>query len=407
MRSGDEIKAVIEKWFDNPGRLDKWLRAEARCNPLIGLEPEQEAQGGAWHEVRKDLEFNLKAPTEREAREDFKGFSAFVKAWKEWDGAPALGLVSWKKRNWAGLGQQMVPIKVNFLNLEAMSSWIGRAESWRNLSGRYRRLLIKWPGLVEVLKAHLRALRDYDNQEWDRVTKVLEWLEKNPQSGLYLRQLPLGGLDSKWLEKHKALVGDLAGVILGRTGDFFERCGLVEAPSLARIRVLDPELRAKLGGLGHFMAPAGSLAQLDIRPEVVFVVENLQTGLAFGDLPGAVLIFGHGYALDFLSEIPWIGAAKKLYYWGDIDRHGFGILSKARDKLPGLVSIFMDQETLMANKNLWGLDDPQAMSGPLNLSPSEAELFKALLEDKFGPRVRFEQERLAWHQAWPVIQGLV
>lgn len=71
-----------------------------------------------------------------------------------------------------------------------------------------------------------------------------------------------------------------------------------------RMRVLDPDLRGSLGGLGDISAPCEEVASIGIRPKNVFVVENLQTGLAFDDLPGAVVIMRLDYAVDVLGQLP-------------------------------------------------------------------------------------------------------
>ncbi|MDR2301785.1 MAG: DUF2220 family protein [Deltaproteobacteria bacterium] len=419
MKSVGEIKAKIGKWFDDPGRLDRWLRAEAATVIKLGPAGGEGEPGGlnaAGGEGQgdgfKDLAFNLKPPTEKEAMGDFKAVSEFVRGWKAWEetknsAGENFGQVVWEKRGWASLGQQALPVRVNFRGFSSMAQWVGRLEDWTNLRSRYLELAGRWPGAVGVLRGHLRELAGYGPGDFERLLAVLAWLEKNPNSSMYLRQLPIGGLDTKWLEKRKAIAGDLVGVILGRGGDLYSRCGLLEPKSLVRVRLLDPALRDQAGGLGYFMAPAKELAKLFIKPNTVFVVENSQTGLAFEDLNGSVLVFGHGYGLEFISQVPWLRKAKRHFYWGDIDRHGFGILSKARERLPGLVSFLMDEATLLDNKELWGQDDDKSSFGELNLTFEEASLFKALVEDRYGERVRFEQERLAWDVAWRAIRKLV
>ncbi len=52
-----------------------------------------------------------------------------------------------------------------------------------------------------------------------------------------------------------------------------------------RLRVLDPILRAQVGGLDDINAPLEMLAARPWQPRHMLIVENLQTGLALQDLP--------------------------------------------------------------------------------------------------------------------------
>ena len=49
----------------------------------------------------------------------------------------------------------------------------------------------------------------------------------------------------------------------------------------------------------------------------------------FPQSPDVLAIFGGGYAIDLLPALPWI-ANQPLHYWGDLDTHGFAILSRLR-----------------------------------------------------------------------------
>ncbi|MDR2368850.1 MAG: DUF2220 family protein [Deltaproteobacteria bacterium] len=388
MKFPDDVEKLIGRDYRNPRLLEAWLRSAA------GLGGE-----GLWPRT-----YALNPPSEREARADPRVWE-FIPAWRDLKRPGRLGLVG---RNWPGLGHQTLPAKWYLDGPEDLAAWIGQGEAWATLKARYLDLSGAWPGVLGALPAHFRTLETLPGDDYRRLKAVLGWLAQNPDSGLYPRQLPIAGLDTKWLEARSKIIADLAGLALDRQGlgNFHKICGLAERPALYRLRLLDPALRAQVGGLGFFSAPPGELARLPIRPRVVFVVENLQTGLAFGDLPGSAMILGHGNALSFASGLPWLAGAEKRYYWGDIDRDGLAILARARDKIPGLVSIFMDERTLLGNRGLWGRDEGLGAGGELNLTGEERRLYDDLLGDRFGPRVRLEQERIAWDKAWPIIQTL-
>ena len=59
----------------------------------------------------------------------------------------------------------------------------------------------------------------------------------------------------------------------------------------------------------------------------------------------ALGIWGGGGAAELLTSVLWF-ADCRLLYWGDVDVHGFHILSRLRRAFPGLASVMMDEKTL-------------------------------------------------------------
>jgi len=231
---------------------------------------------------------------------------------------------------------------------------------------------------------------------------MLKWIQINPRSNLYPRQIPVAGLDSKWLEARKGLITDLMAALQGDvvgSKDFYARCGLRPLPALVRFRVLDPELRSRLGKLSDITASAEEVAKLTLRVERIYVVENVQTGLAFPDVDLAVLFMGLGYSVDTLAGISWMKEPQSIY-WGDCDTHGFAILSRARSYLPNLQSVMMDEETLLTHRPLWGKEGEQHSARDLpGLTNKEHAVYHGLKDQRWGQKVRLEQERISWAYA--------
>lgn len=148
---------------------------------------------------------------------------------------------------------------------------------------------------------------------------MLEWLEKNPASGLAPRQLSLPGLDTKWLEKWTGVITDLLKAIRGGdgAGDFYSVCGLKRPAPRIRIRILCPELRRTVGGLKDIEAPVADLAELSIKPQRAIIIENLETGLALPDSEATVAFMRLGNAVSLLAGLPWLRNCKAMY-WGGI-----------------------------------------------------------------------------------------
>lgn len=391
MRFPEDVQKELKRRFKNKHR--EWLDASVK--------PEQ-SEESAW-----PLNVSLGTPTENQALKQVEDVRAWVAAWQTWHG---VGSVSWSDRRWRKLGTQRVPEKLALSSPADVAQWIGEAERWDRAQQRYKDLIGRWPQLACKLPRYFDLLADYNEVDYRRLVDMVAWIEKNPASNLYPRQLPVSGLDSKWLEKRKGLLADLVDSVRGESsseGDFFQRCGLKAPPQLIRLRILDDSLRKRVGGLGDISAPWEQLADLDLPVTNVFIVENLQTGLAFDDLPGSVVIMQLGYGVDVLGRLPWV-AKTQCFYWGDMDTHGFAILNRARSCLPELKSVVMDETTLRSHQDLWVEEKDQhaAETLPLLTDPEQA-VYQGIKRNTWGQNVRLEQERIDWCLAWKTLKQVL
>ena len=263
--------------------------------------------------------------------------------------------------------------------------------------------LARYPALREWLaRRPLAALAHAEH--WERVLAVLDWFAAHPRPGLYLRQLDIPGVDTKFIEAHRGLLAELLDAMLPEQAvdreasgirRFNQRYGLRSDPPLVRFRLLDPVLY--ISGLSDLSLPPEQFATLKAPVRRVFLTENRTNGLAFPDCPGSVVVFGLGYGLESLAQVTWLGDVE-LHYWGDLDTHGFGILNRLRATLPEARSFLMDRETLDAHRTLWGQEpaDKRYSGEPTRLTRRERALFDDLRLDRLGERVRLEQERISF-----------
>ncbi len=349
------------------------------------------------------LAIPLGLPTEAAALRQVDAVRAWAAAWGAWRGAGELG---WCERQWKVLGTQRLPATLTLRGPEQAAMWIGEQERWGRAAQRQQVLAARWPLLARRLPRLFATLADYADADFRRLLDMLAWIEANPRSGLYPRQLPVAGLDSKWLDSRKGALLELVAALRGAPADgadFYALCGLKKPPVQLRMRVLDPALRARLGGLGDVTAPVDELARLDLKPAVVLIVENLQTGLALADMPGALVFMALGYSVDLLAQLPWIAPARCLY-WGDIDTHGYAILQRARGHLPRLRSLLMDEPTLHRFATLWTDEKTQHFATALELlTPGEHAVYSGLKQNRWGQNLRLEQERIDWDFAWTAL----
>ncbi len=187
---------------------------------------------------------------------------------------------------------------------------------------------------------------------WQQILQVLRYFQQHPNSGLYLRQLDIAGVDTKFIELHRGLLSEMLDIVLPEdavnsdaTGvkGFNRRYGLKDEPALIRFRLLDA--RQSLHGMSDLSVPADQFAELNLPASTIFITENKINGLAFPQMADALVIFGLGYGVERLKECDWL-KNKKIIYWGDIDTHGFCILNQLRKAFPRASSLLMDKHTL-------------------------------------------------------------
>ena len=262
--------------------------------------------------------------------------------------------------------------------------------------------------LVWVARRPLRALQLAD--DWSRLLDIVGWLEDHPRPGVYLRQMDVPGVHSKFVEAHRGVLGELldlalrpesidAGAPAGVAG-FSRRYGFREKPERIRFRVLEPTLSplpAGPEGAGDqdITLDEATFAALRTGVSRVFITENEINFLAFPRVKGAMVIFGAGYGFERLGRARWLEDLR-LHYWGDIDTHGFAILDALRARFGHVESFLMDRSTLLAFESLWGTEDSPVDRDLPRLTEEEHALYDDLRNNRIGRHVRLEQERIGF-----------
>lgn len=355
------------------------------------------------------LSLSLERPSEQAALKAPGQVRAWSEAWVQWTPPSAEVTVSTETVKWARLGTQTLPSRLSFASPAAVALYIGEASAWRLATARRAELLSHWPSIaVAGLATHFEVLATWHDDDFQRLVSLLKWFDLNPRSGLYLRQIPVQGIDTKWIDlQRRGVVSDLLRRLRGQTPpaddeaplselDFYNRCGLLRPPSPLRVLLLSPELRHVVGGLRDFQAPLEQIRSLDLAPKHALVVENLETAYCLPDFPGTVAFVGLGNAVSLASSMPWMQGVP-VVYWGDIDTHGFSILARARKVFGNVTSTLMDETTLKVFLDRSTLEPVQSLNADVaNLSPGEATVYRALLSGDWGRSLRLEQERIDW-----------
>ena len=251
------------------------------------------------------------------------------------------------------------------------------------------------------MAAVISEVVEYEDDDVERLVAAVGWLASHPASGIYLRQLPIAGLDTKWLERHRRVVLRLLGAARGGDRLVESELGLRRAPTTVRVRILDPDLAA--GGLRDVEAPVEEISRMwaDRAGFIdVVAVENLATFLALEERPRTVAVWGAGSkVIHTLPLLSWARHARRVVYWGDLDADGMRILASLIQRFPGIVPVLMDAPALERWRSL-AVADPSRRTSRDGLQPEGLgyEQMRAwrMIAD-WG--LRLEQERLPWDEA--------
>ncbi len=307
------------------------------------------------------------------------------------------------------LGENAVPDAVWLDTLDDALALIGKQKDSERFAGLVQLTHKQHPVLLSWL--HKRPLNALALAHvWPRLLAVVSWLQNHLRPGIYLRQVDVSGVDSKFIEAHHSVLSELLDIALppkaidaSATGasQFCQRYGFKDKPLRIRFRLLDVSMHLLPGGCEQDMAVTkATFEHLDVPVQRVFITENEVNFLAFPALADSMVIFGAGYGFEVLSGARWL-QDRSVYYWGDIDTHGFAILDQLRCLLPHAQSLLMDRATLMAHQTQW-LEEPQPVLRDLpRLDRIEAELFgdlrsKRLCNAEPMTHVRLEQERIGF-----------
>jgi hypothetical protein len=306
------------------------------------------------------------------------------------------------------LGTNQVPDGVWIDTLDDALRLLGKQRDAQSFRQMRALTLARVPEVVPWLERRpLKALELSD--DWPRLLEVVAWIQRRPGSGLYLRQVDLPGVHTKFIEAHRGVLTELLELLLPELGPetgFERRYGFLERPPRIRFRILDPA-RSLLSGSGvqDVTLDDVTFAALDLRIEKAFVTENEVNFLALPPMPEAMVIFGAGYGFEAWRKATWLGHCR-VFYWGDIDTHGFAILDQFRSQFPSARSVLMDRATLQAFSTLWTIEANPRKAALGRLDPEEQALYEDLRDDRLGSQVRLEQERIGFDWVVRTLQAL-
>ena len=373
-----DLKAQVARW---------WERGELLREMVTG-------------EGRFPMRLSLRGPGSADLTDRFVDVRAWV---AELDAARGFR-IEWQEVRHRVQGTQRLPRGVWIDSLDDALTLLGKRGERDRFTALIESTRQSCPELLPWLeKRPLQALELFD--AWPRLLAVVGWLSAHPRPGIYLRQVDLPGVHSKFIETHRGVLAELLDLALPaealdvtRSGvsQFAGRYGFLGKPVRIRFRVLDRSIRVVTGTTcPDVTLDAQSFSMVSPDVKRVFITENETNFLAFPLVRGAIVIFGAGYGWKALARSRWLQRCA-VHYWGDIDTHGFGILDELRGRFDHVASFLMDRATLDAHAEVWGTEEKPLRIDLKRLTLEERTLYDDLRFERIRPGLRLEQEHIGF-----------
>ncbi|MEG1407653.1 MAG: DUF2220 family protein [Ruthenibacterium sp.] len=356
------------------------------------------------------LRIKLSAPTTAEIGTCFSQMVDWINKLKQHDKA-ALGygyLLIEKEMHHRVCGKNSIPTHAEIDSLADAVRLIEKQDELEMFRKNAAALLQEWDCLREWICKHPFQVLGM-GQMSQAFLQVLRWFETHPQRNLYLRQLDIEGVDTKFIETNQSVLSQMLDVILpaeqrvAEGTSFEKRYGLKSKPTLLRFRILDVQLAPN--GCTDISLPLEQFISLQMPARRIFITENEINFLCFPPVANACVIFGKGYCADLFRKVTWL-QEKEVFYWGDIDTHGLNILNMVRGFLPQTKSFLMTQEILLSHRALWSKEEKVFIGAMHSLTSEEFSLVCNLQQNVWGEGVRLEQERIRFSEVEEFVQTL-
>ncbi len=320
-----EIKTKAEKYY-----ADSFLKNKVLEIPFEKLEIRANKKLNAnWNEAQKELLLLVSQSKEK------KGFGFSI---------------DYQTIKTKTLSSQTFPKNIYFETERDFLKFIFKQDEVEKFEQNVDLILSTFSILKEwIINNPLKVVK-YKN-EWQNLLKVCVYFRNNPTPNLYIRELPIP-IHTKFIEQNKPILKELLDLLISdftkEETSFEKRFNLKFQEPLVRFRILDNSISHHFfSGLEDLSVPISDFEKLNLPIKRVIIVENktsIYTTLTLPKMENTMTIFGSGRSVAILKNTVWLQNVE-IFYWGDIDNHGFEMLSQTRNYFSQTKSILMDEET--------------------------------------------------------------
>lgn len=366
----------------------QWHRADIREDRLLNAE--------CW-----PVELNIGTPTAAMLKQDLDHIRRHISQWRQ----VQAGDVVWKKVKYRD-AEETIELPVIW-RLHKPSDWITATDN-RDIKREFLKLgnILSQvdPLFHSLLIRQRRLITDKTEFEVIQACRLGLELEQGCANGLPLRTLSIAGIDSKFFERHRALIIKLLDL---RFDGLIGEIGLeafLDAANENDHWLLLADLDGCCIPFQQIRVRASELKTTPLAVENILLVENEKCLPLIPQAKQTVAILGSGLNLAWM-EGGWL-SNKRIAYWGDIDTWGLTMLSMARRLQPDLTALMMDRATFDEHSAHKAVAEPRVAGNapPSHLTELEASLYEYLLELDHG---RLEQEFLSTGQVREEVLGWI
>lgn len=373
-----------------------------------------------WHNKKKfkallkgkmgfPLKMSLKAPTTSgQILANMDTIQEFIQVWQKFNDEFELCQVEFQSKNFQQFGTVTLPYYLIIENRTALISIFtqDKQKQLQHLQNLINQIIhtltrcfeIDGQELLEFLIENLESFEHLSDDEINQLLQILPQLKYKMGNGFYLRNLPIVGIDTKFIEQQFKFIENLLNYLYHNevlaNGGLMAWLGCQEKPNdWLLIKPLCELTKDKLANLPLLRLNSQTLLKYELPADKILVIENEQACLPLFGFADVIAVAGGGKNIGWLKA-DWL-KHKKVYYWGDIDLDGLLILNLARQYCPHIMPIMMDKNTVLNHQHLMVNDTGIINEVPSHLNGDEKALFLALKNGNFLSG-RLEQERLEY-----------
>ena len=286
--------------------------------------------------------------------------------------------------------------------VEMPVEWLLRnAEEWAAVTGdavaqcEYARFHNLLPRLDPIFRRIVVRQRSFVQEKSDedilKVAEVAMNLTAGCADGRPLRALPVAGIDSKFLERHRSLVVQFLDTRFEGQASELGLESFLHAHDESDHWILVTPLAAGLLPFQQQRIRASELLQKPLPASHILIVENERSLHQLIELPDTIAILGAGLNLEWM-QAAWL-RERHIAYWGDMDTWGLSMLAKARCHQPHLMALLMNRTLFDTYRSKLAVKEPNSAGEfpPEGLDSEERDFYRCLQEAEKG---RIEQEFL-------------
>ena len=293
------------------------------------------------------------------------------------------------------IGTQSLPTIIYFDTEKDFLKFLGKEKEVEKFINDWQIICSHFPELKGWIIQNPTKVIQHQGK-WESILKVCDFFKNFPKPNLYIRELPVN-VHTKFIESNQSIISELLDTIIQNhinrdEREFEKRYNLKFREPFVRFKVLDKKIsQSFFSNLDDIAIPVSQFESLKLPLKKVLIVENkttLYTTLTLPKMDETIAIFGQGNAVTNIQNAKWLNDTIVLY-WGDIDVHGFEMLSRIRKHFLHTQSILMDKTTFekfFENES----GKPTTDTTTLNLTDNERELYNLLKTNNW----RLEQEKI-------------